>query len=47
MPAGAGTPSYKKLSCWHVGDVWVPFAATPRPLGFRPRFGVLGKLSPE
>ena len=30
MPAGAGTPSYKKRGLV-VGDVWVPFAPPSAP----------------
>ncbi len=35
MPAGAGTPSYKKRRLG-VGDVWVPFAPPLGPLDSGP-----------
>ena len=38
MPAGAGTPSYKKRRLG-VGDVWVPFAPPLGPLDSGPVSG--------
>ena len=38
MPAGAGTPSYKKRRLV-VGDVWVPFAPPLGPLDSGPVSG--------